>query len=118
MRLPDAKLVFIKSLGSVMLDGKSSYWQIGFGSKAKKGGYEVVVQGDRIVEAKEVSSSVYGYDEPLHFYDSNDAIDTIRTQPYYQDATLSQVNLYYNTDGKVWVYALATSKGVTSVPLK
>src|SRR3989338_9169332 len=38
----DAQLVFVKSLGAVTLEGKSSQWQIAFSSKIKKGkGYEV-----------------------------------------------------------------------------
>ena len=32
----DAKLIFIKSLGAVTLEGRSSQWQIVFGSKPKK----------------------------------------------------------------------------------
>ena len=49
----DAKLVFVKSLGAITLEGKSSQWQIVFMSKTKTGkGYEIIVQEDQVVSQK------------------------------------------------------------------
>ena len=49
---PDAALVFIKSLGVVTGEGKSGEWQVVFGSKEKKAGFEVLVYGDAIAAKK------------------------------------------------------------------
>lgn len=113
---PDAKLVFIKSLGAVTLEGKSSQWQLAFSSAAKKGkGYEVIVQSDQIASKKEIDSTAVGADVPATLNDSDMAVQTLAEMPQFSDATISTINLYYNADGKVWRYALSTSKGTTSV---
>lgn len=111
----DAKLVFIKSLGAVNIDGKSSQWQIVFSSAAQKGkGYEVIVQADQIVSKKEISSTATGADVPKNIKDSSDAVKSLQELPQFSDATISSINLFYNADGKIWRYALSTSKGTTS----
>ena len=67
----DAKLVFIKSLGAVTLEGKSSQWQLAFSSKTKvKKGYEIIIQADQIVSKKEIESSAKGVDFPANMSDS------------------------------------------------
>lgn len=114
----DAKLVFIKSYGAVTLEGKSSQWQVVFGSKEKKAGYEIVIQKDLIVSEKEVESKEYGYDLPNNWYDAQDAILSIQTMPQFQESTISGINFVYNADGKIWGYALATSNGTVSVPVR
>jgi len=111
----DAKLVFVKSLGAVTLEGKSSQWQIAFASMAKKKGYEVVIQGDQIASHKEVASDAVGAAVPENLIDSSAAIQAIQEMPQFSDATVSSINLYYNADGKVWRYAFATSIGTTSL---
>lgn len=112
--IQDAKLVFIKSLGAVDLGGKSSQWQIIFGSKTKKAGYEIIIQEDRIISQKEIKSDSFGYDLPSNLIDSDKIISILQILPHFSDATVSAVSLYYNTDGKVWRYILATSRGPTS----
>lgn len=114
----DAKLVFIKSYGAVTLDGKSSQWQVVFGSKEKKAGYEIVIQKDLIVSEKEIESKEYGYDLPNNWYDAQDAILSIQTMPQFQASTISGINFVYNADGKIWGYALATSNGTVSIPVR
>lgn len=112
----DAKLVFVKSLGAVTLEGKSSEWQLAFYSALKKGkGYEVIIQGDQIVSKKEINSTATGADLPKNLKDSSAAILSLQELPQFSDATISSINLYYNTDGKVWRYALSTSRGTTSM---
>jgi hypothetical protein len=112
---PDAKLVFVKSLGAVDLDGKSSQWQLAFSSASKKGkGYEVIIQVDQVASKKEIASTATGADVPANLKDSSDAIKTLQDLPQFSDATVSSINLYYNADGKIWRYALSTSKGTTS----
>ena len=57
----DAKLVFVKSLGGITLEGKSSQWQLAFSSATKSGkGYEIVIQTDQIVSKKEIDSKAIG----------------------------------------------------------
>ncbi|MEK7149901.1 MAG: hypothetical protein AAB757_02945 [Patescibacteria group bacterium] len=114
----DAKLVFIKSLGAIDLGGKSSGWQIVFGSKTKKTGYEIIIQADKIISQKEIKSNSFGYDLPKNWYDSNSAIASLQGLPQFSDATVSSINFYYNLDGKKWGYALSTSRGTTSMPVK
>lgn len=114
----DAKLVFIKSLGAVDLEGKSSGWQVVFGSKAKKMGYEIIIQADKIFSQKEIKSDSYGYDLPENWYDSGSAIASLQELPQFSDATVSSITFYYNIDGKNWGYALATSRGTTSMPVE
>ncbi|MBI3671723.1 hypothetical protein HY249_02930 [Candidatus Azambacteria bacterium] len=114
----DAKLIFIKSLGAVTLDGRSSQWQVVFGSKTKKKGYEIIIQKDLIVSKKEIESKEYGYDLPKNWYDAKDAILSIQTMPQFKQSTISGMNFYYNKDGKIWGYALATSNGTVSVPVR
>lgn len=114
----DAKLVFLTSQGAVTLEGKSSMWQVVFGSLSKKKGYEVVVQGDKIVSEKEIPSTEYGYDLPTNWYDAGEAIVSIQSLPQFADATVSSINFFYNRDGKRWGYALGTSRGTTSMPVR
>ena len=115
---PDAKLVFVKSLGTLNIDGKSSEWQIVFGSKTKKKGYEFILEGDKEVSAKQIDSNVYGYTLPKNWYDDDEAIKSVQTLPQFANATISGINFSYNTDGKVWVYGLSTSNGTTSMPVR
>lgn len=111
----DAKLVFIKSLGAVTLEGKSSQWQLVFSSMTKPGeGYEIIVQSDQVVSKKEIESKTTGGNVPNSLKDSDYAIKTLQELPQFSDATISSISLYYNNDGKVWRYALATSRGTTS----
>lgn len=114
----DAKLVFVTSQGAVTLEGKSSMWQVVFGSLAKKKGYEVIIQGDKVVSEKEIPSQEYGYDLPVNWYDAADAIRSLQTLPQFADATVSSINFFYNRDGKRWGYALGTSRGTTSMPVR
>lgn len=112
----DARLALVKSLGAVTLEGKSSQWQAIFSSSSKKGkGYEVIIQADQIVSKKEISSNIVGADVPSGLKDSQAAVYSLQLLPQFSDATISSINLYYNTDGKVWRYTLATSRGGTSM---
>ncbi|KKP98295.1 MAG: hypothetical protein US79_C0007G0002 [Parcubacteria group bacterium GW2011_GWC1_38_17] len=112
----DTKLVFVKSLGAVTLEGKSSQWQLAFSSATQKDkGYEVIIQADQIVSKKEIDSAAVGADLPINLKDSAEAIKVLQELPQFSRATLSAISLYYNTDGKVWRYTLSTSNGGTSV---
>ncbi len=112
----DATLAMVRSLGAVTLEGKSSQWQLLFSSNTKKSkGYEIIIQADKIVSEKEIDSTVVGAELPTSFKDSGKAIVVLQELPQYSDATISALNLYYNTDGKFWRYTLSTSNGSTSV---
>ena len=115
----DAQLVFVKSLGAVTLEGKSSQWQLAFSSKNKKGeGYEVIVQGDRIVSQKEIASTMVGGEIPNNWRDAGEIIKELQSHPLYQDATISSITFYFQLDNKKWYYAFTTSKGVSSVSVQ
>ena len=115
----DAKLVFIKSLGAVTLEGKSSQWQLVFSSKTKlKKGYEIIIQADQIVSQKEIDSTAVGADIPKTWKDLGEVIKELQSHPLYQDATVSAVSFYLNPDNKKWYYALSTSKGVSSIVIE
>lgn len=113
----DAKLVYIKSLGAVTLEGKSSTWQVVMGSRTKGMGYEVIIQGSAVLSQKEVDSKDYGGTIPEIWKDLAVVIKELQSHPLYQNATVSEVNFYYNTDNKKWYYAIATSKGMSSIGL-
>ncbi len=115
---PDAQLVFVRSLGTITLDGRSSYWQAGFGSAKNKKGYVVVMKGHAIVSMEEIPSQNYGYPLPSNWYDSGDTIDAIRTMPQFAKATVSSFSFFYNEDGKRWGYALGTSEGTMAIPVR
>lgn len=110
-----SKLVFVKSLGAVTLEGKSSQWQVAFASKTKKAGYEVIVQADKIVSKKEIALQALSAEVPKNWFDSDGVIKTLQGQPNFVDATVSAINFYYDTDSKTWMYAVSTSKGATSI---
>lgn len=113
----DATLVFIKSLGTVTLEGTSTQWQLVFAAKTKKAkGYEIIVWGKEIVSKKEVDASTEGADLPESWIDSPKSIQALQELPQFSNATVSSINLYYNTDARSWRYALATSEGTTSMP--
>ena len=115
----DAKLIFIKSLGAVTLDGKSSQWQIAFSSKTKKSrGYEIIVQKNKIVSQKEIESAATGTDIPANWFDSDEAIKTLQDMPQYNNASISAINFFYNFDAKEWKYGISTSAGVTSIRVR
>ena len=114
----DAKLVFIKSLGAITLDGKSSQWQFAFHSLNKNKGYEIIVRGDQIISQKEIESTATGMDTPQKWFDSDEAIKTLQDMPQYSNASVSAINFFYNTDANEWKYGVSTSAGVTSIRLR
>ena len=117
----NAKLAYVKSLGAITLDGKSSQWQVIYVSsdKDKKDkGYEIVVFGDQILSKKEIDASFVGADVPENIKDSDKAITVLQELPQYSSATLSVINFYYNSDVKGWRYNLVTSSGAVTVPAK
>lgn len=114
----DAKLVYVRSLGSVTVEGVSSGWEIVFGSKVKKKGYMFAVIGGALTAGKEVAAASSGYELPLNWYDAGDAIKSIQTLPQFKEATVSGLNFYYNEDGKRWGYAILSSNGTVSVPVR
>lgn len=115
----DAKLVFIKSLGAITLEGKSSQWQLAFSSKTKATkGYEIIIQGDKIVSKKEIDSTAVGADLPKNWYDSDGAIKSLQGSPQFASATISSIQFAYDLDSKGWLYALSTSRGVTSIVVR
>ena len=117
----DAKLVFIKSLGAITLEGKSSQWQLAFSSVIKKGkGYEVIIQGDQIVSKKEIESSAKGVDFPMNMLDSGEFVKKLQERPTFSDATLSSFLLAStpeSTDVKWW-FSISTSKGTVTFEVK
>ncbi len=116
---PDAKLVFVKSLGAITIDGKSSQWQAAFSSASKKSkGYEVIIQGDQIVSKREIDLTAIGADLPNNWTDSGAAIATLQNLPQYSSATVSSIHFSYNEDAKEWRYAISTSIGVVSVRVR
>ena len=124
----DAKLVFIKSLGAITLEGKSSQWQLAFSSasakatadksKTKQKGYEIIIQADQIVSKKEIESTAVGADLPKNWKDSDEAIKTLQEMPQYNNVSISAINFFYNTDAKEWRYGFSTSIGSVSVKLQ
>jgi len=114
----NAQLSFIKSLGAITVDGKSSQWQIVFltpGNSQK--GYEIIVQGDSIVSKREVESSGVSADLPASWYDSDEALKRLAQMPQFVNTLVSGINFFYNPDAKAWRYAIATSVGTTSLEL-
>lgn len=117
---PDVKLIFIKSLGTVMADGKSLGWQIVFGSKTKKLGYEVVIDREMVVVQKEIPSKIFGADVPTNFTerDAEWAIGRLAENPQFINATMTGLNFVYNPDAKAWDYVIAHSFGGSSVRVR
>lgn len=114
----DAVPVFIKSLGAITLEGKSSQWQLVFSAKSKtKKGYEIIIQGDQIVSKKEIDSAAIGADMPKNWLDSDGAIKKLQEMPQYSNVSISTINFFYNADAKEWRYGFSTSVGATSVRL-
>ncbi|MDP3902054.1 MAG: hypothetical protein Q8Q21_00515 [bacterium] len=112
----EAKLVFIKSLGAITLEGKSSQWQLVFSSDDKKGrGYEIIIQGGQIVSKKEVDSQNSGGDVPVVWKDLGEVIKELQSHPVYQDTTFSAVSFALNPDNNKWYYNLSTSKGMSAI---
>lgn len=114
----DAKPVYIKSLGVVTLEGKSSTWQVMSGSRTKKVGYEVIVQGPQILSEREVFSSDFGGILPESWKDLDVIIKELQSHPLYKDATISGVSFYYDNKTKTWYYGIQTSKGMSSIKIE
>lgn len=116
----DAKLVMIKSLSTVALDGKSQGWQVVFGSRKNKKGYEAIVERETIVSKKEIPSSVYGSDVPKNFADRDSAwaIAQLAMNPQFQTASMTGLNLTYSIDAQAWEYIIANSFGGSSVRVR
>lgn len=116
----DAKPVFIKSLGAITLDGKSSQWQVAFNSKIEKKGYEVIVQGDKIISEKEIESSATGAEAPVNWPDAANMIKTLQERSAFSDATVSSFLLTSTPESKdvKWWLSIATSKGTVTFEVK
>ena len=116
---PDAGLLFIKSLGALELSGRSSQWQLAFGSKGSGKGYEIIIRGDRIISKKPLIADSAGFDLPARWSDSGEAIKNLAATPRFTDLGVSAIGFYYNQDGGGWNYALVTSDGmVNSMPAR
>ena len=117
----DVKLVFIKSLGAITLDGKSSQWQIAFSSKMKKSrGYEIIVQKNQIVSQKEIESAAIGEEVPANFAnrDSSWAIARLADIPQFQTASITAIVFSYNQDANGWDYIIPNSFGKTAIRVR
>jgi hypothetical protein len=110
----DAKLVFIKSNGALGLDGRSSSWQLVYGSAIKRAGYEIIIVENQIVSAKEILSESSGFDLPVNWYDSYEAIAALNLPQFSQD-TISALSFYYSSANKSWAYGLANGEKTTSM---
>jgi hypothetical protein len=111
----DAKLISIKSNGALGLDGKSSSWQLIFGSYQKEKAYEIIIEADKIIAQKEIVSDVYGYELPLNWYDSNEAISSFSNLPQFGLDTISSISFYYSFANDSWAYGLANGEKTTSM---
>lgn len=115
----NALLIFVKSLGAITLDGKSSSWQVLFSSPNKKGvGYEVVLQGKEIVSKKEIGSEAAGATIPQNWKDLGEVISELQQHPLYQDASVTAVSFHLNPDNKKWYYNILTSKGANAIAVE
>jgi len=116
----DAALpVFIKSLGAVTLEGKSSSWQTMFSSPDKENiGYEVILQGKSIVSKKEVVSEARGAAAPQNWKDLGEVIRELQQHPLYQDASITAASFHLNPDNKKWYYGILTSKGASTIAVE
>jgi hypothetical protein len=111
-------LSFIKSLGTVTLEGKSSQWQaVFFIPKGSSKSYEIIIQEDKIVSAKAVSGNAVGEELPGTWFDSGEALKRLAEMPQFEDCTIYAIGFAYDTDGKKWRYAVATNLGITSLEL-
>jgi len=115
----DALLVFVKSLGAITLDGKSSSWQVMFFSPNKNEvGYEVVLQGKEIVSKKEILSEAQGAALPQNWKDLGEVISELQQHPLYQDASVTAASFHLNPDNKQWYYNILTSKGSSAIAVE
>lgn len=116
-----ALLVFVKSLGALTLDGKSSSWQVMFSSPNKKGaGYEVILQGKNIVSKKEVTSEASGVALPQNWKDSGEFIKILRERASFTDATISSLLFSSTPESKdvQWWLSISTSKGTVTFEVR
>ena len=114
-----ALLVFVKSLGTVTLEGKSSSWQAMFSSSGKKNiGYEVILQGKNIVSKKEIASEASGAAIPQNWKDLEEIIRELQQHPLYQDASITAASFHLNPDNKKWYYGILTSKGASTIAVE
>lgn len=107
----DQKLIFIKSNGALNLEGLSSSWQLVYGSKQKNKGYEIIIETDKIISEKEIESSARGFDLPVNWYDSGEAIASLSNLPQFNADTISAISFYYSQAANSWAYGLATDNG-------
>jgi muconolactone delta-isomerase len=119
LHIPDAELMFIRSFGAVTPEGKSSQWQAVFAGEEKEKAYEVVIRGSSIVSKKFVPSTGQVAAAGLSsWYDSDEAFSILRSMPLFAGATVSSIGLYYNPDSRSWGYAISTSEGTVSLPVR
>jgi len=107
----DAKLIFIRSNGALGLDGKSSSWQLAYGSVRKEKALEIVIEADKIISQKEIVTQSFGYDLPNNWYDSNEAIASLLNLSQFSFETFSAISFYYSQAADSWAYGLAIGQG-------
>ncbi len=117
---PDARLVLIKSLGTVTLEGTSVGWQLVFSSAIKKSAYEIIVKNGEVVQKKELLKELIGGDVPLNFKDRDASWATARLteNPQWKEATMTGLNFTYNADAKGWDYIIANTYGGSSIRVR
>lgn len=114
-----ALFVFVKALGTVTLDGKSSGWQVLFSSPDKRNmGYEIIISGGTIASEKEVASDAVGAAVPEQWKDLGEVIAELQTHPLYQNATVNGASFHLNPDNKKWYYGILTSKGASTIAVE
>lgn len=107
----DAKLIFIRSNGALGLDGKASSWQLAYGSVQKNRADEIIIEADKIISQREIPTQSFGYDLPVNWYDSSEAIASLLNLSQFSFETISAISFYYSSAAESWAYGLAIGQG-------
>jgi hypothetical protein len=112
---PDAVLSNLES-GSVDFGGRSNNWTFIFASGSTKGlGFEIKVENEKIVGAKEIPYVSQGTALPSNLISADEAIQIAKSMPGNDKIEVTGVEAIYSPEGNIWYWGVKTVKGVITV---
>ena len=113
----DVKLISISSAGALNIDGHAAAWRLLYASARLERAYEIVIKGDSIISRRELEAETAGNNLPRSWYDSDEALLSLRYLDQFKDETISAISFYYSPVAASWAYGVAVGSAGQTVSM-